>query len=751
MTSKEGHDHQHSQIQKKLENLKIEEVALQQEIQNFLKQKSYLDGKVKGLSRMLPQIKLIRQDAEGLVNSINHISESSENISGKIKVLDRAKSRVEEVQKRVSDLIDLEMCSDGVQKAILDEDYEKGAALIHRFLSIDQSLLKRTASDVEKVSGVLKSVRTLQDAASQLQAIIKHKFDDAVKSNDLHSIERFFKIFPLIGMHDEGIRDFCEYLSSKLEETAQKNLTTALNTPIADKRYNIIYADTLTLLYEGIARMINVHQPLIETYYGPGKLLSAVKILQKECDKQTKRIVGEFLKNRNVNKRISQITEISRMSSSSSFSKLEKIDPKDLDILIAEITIMHSRAELYINFIKGKVTNDIEVGITEIEDRVKQFDVLESLVKNSQLAQSKHELLGFYLRLEQYFMEESINKAVSLDSVDQGQYVSSMVDDTFFIIKKCIRRATSTGSLDGICAIINNACRVLESDYCSILRSKLKQGYPSGYLDLTQAYNVLQTSIQQGRLQPGDTEVARTAFIVALNNADTSNEYVDTLCDRVLLEIVQAMPSMKENDRGKLESCLSGLSSVTTALKEVIDYGLQQLRSSAIKPRVTSWIDGFINVNHQLSEEELSAYEAGETFIQTLIMNLETLLLPFKEVLTPSNYDSLITVVTTEITLRFEKVILKSSFNRLGGLVLDKEVRSLSGYLTASTSWSVRDKFARLTQIATVLNLEKVSEISDYWGDHDGALTWRLTPSELRSVMALRSDFKIEDIRRLKL
>lgn len=75
---------------------------------------------------------------------------------------------------------------------------------------------------------------------------------------------------------------------------------------------------------------------------------------------------------------------------------------------------------------------------------------------------------------------------------------------------------------------------------------------------------------------------------------------------------------------------------------------------------------------------------------------------------------------------------------KLGGLVLDKEIRSLAGYLTTSTTWSVRDKFTRLTQIATVLNLERVSEISDYWGNHDGTLTWRLTPTELKTVMTLR-------------
>lgn len=112
-------------------------------------------------------------------------------------------------------------------------------------------------------------------------------------------------------------------------------------------------------------------------------------------------------------------------------------------------------------------------------------------------------------------MEESVAKAVTMDTTEPAQQTSSMVDDTFFIVKKCIRRSISTRSLDGICAIINNACRVLESDFCDVLRTRLKQGYPSGYLDLTQAYNVLQSSIQQGRLQASDTEQTRTAFLVS--------------------------------------------------------------------------------------------------------------------------------------------------------------------------------------------------------------------------------------------
>lgn len=45
---------------------------------------------------------------------------------------------------------------------------------------------------------------------------------------------------------------------------------------------------------------------------------------------------------------------------------------------------------------------------------------------------------------------------------------------------------------------------------------------------------------------------------------------------------------------------------------------------------------------------------------------------------------------------------------QLGGLQFDKELRSLVAYLTTVTTWTIRDKFARLSQMATILNLERV-------------------------------------------
>ena len=45
---------------------------------------------------------------------------------------------------------------------------------------------------------------------------MSNRFDASVHSGDVASIERFFKIFPLLGQHEEGLTKFAKYLASKV-------------------------------------------------------------------------------------------------------------------------------------------------------------------------------------------------------------------------------------------------------------------------------------------------------------------------------------------------------------------------------------------------------------------------------------------------------------------------------------------------------------------------------------------------------
>lgn len=213
--------------------------------------------------------------------------------------------------------------------------------------------------------------------------------------------------------------------------------------------------------------------------------------------------------------------------------------------------------------------------------------------------------------------------------------------------------------------MINNAAACFENDFLSALKGPLKAGYPSGYIDLAQAYSAIQISIQQGKLQTSDTEVAKTQFLVRLNNTDQCTEYVDTLVAMMGHEIPMVFQGMTPLEREKLESCVSGVRAVGDSLKATIDFGMQQLRSSALKPRLHGWVDDFLNYGHSLSEEELAAYEAGETFMQKLVIELDGLLNSFKETLCGRNYEILVGMVATDVTVRLERVVKKTTFNRV--------------------------------------------------------------------------------------
>ncbi|KAH8410645.1 hypothetical protein KR009_009875 [Drosophila setifemur] len=747
------------QVDEALQRIADEEARVNEKLESLLTKQCHIEAKMSGIGRSLTLLLTVDSDSNKLNEQIVNTAQLAESVSAKVRRLDLARCRASECQQRVHDLIDLHLCRQGVVKAISEEDYEKSATHIARFLAMDQQLLRRTADDVQgSITSVSDAVKTLEDATEQTRVLIAKRFEEAVKSDDLASVERFFKIFPLVGCHLTGIEKFSVYICQKLSAKAQKELRNAQDIAKAESRLQLAYADRLTAILENFARVVEVNQPIIEAFYGqaPSSLINMVAILQHECDSEVKNLLMEFNKNRQIQYRSKQVNESTQRSTGGgsvasnsiqalghyrkpSGGSVDKLNPKEIDAIIAEITVMHARIELYFRFMRRRLQVHVEKCAPEKEQQ-EIMDRYENIMKKSDLRRQMQEILSTYLLLERYFMEESVIKAIGLDAYENGQLCSSMVDDVFFILRKSIRRALTTQSINGTCAVINNVASCLDGDFVAALKAPLKSGYPSGYIDLAQAYNAIQTTLQQGKLHSSDADRGRTNFLVQLNNADISTEYIETLWQTMENEISGTFPQTTSVERQLLDGCLTELKAVQDALKATVDFGMQQLRSSVIKPRLSPWINQFLNYSHHLNEDELAAYEAGETFVQFFIVQLDGLLNSFKNSLSPRNYDALVSILATEVTIQLERAIKKISFNRLGGLVLDHEVRALGSYLTGATSWSVRDKMTRISQIATLLNLDKISELSEYWSPENTKemSSWHLTPNEVRTFLTLR-------------
>ena len=107
--------------------------------------------------------------------------------------------------------------------------------------------------------------------------------------------------------------------------------------------------------------------------------------------------------------------------------------------------------------------------------------------------------------------------------------------------------------------------------------------------------------------------------------------------------------------------------------------------------------------------------------------------------------------VVDGIAQRLEAVLWQRRFNALGALALDRDLRTLLSGLSGIAPRTVRDKFARLSQLCSCVNLEEPEDVLDMWGDNAGALHWRLTPAEVRRALGLRLEFRQEAIVSLRL
>ncbi|CAG8804247.1 3547_t:CDS:2, partial [Gigaspora rosea] len=106
------------------------------------------------------------------------------------------------------------------------------------------------------------------------------------------------------------------------------------------------------------------------------------------------------------------------------------------------------------------------------------------------------------------------------------------------------------------------------------------------------------------------------------------------------------------------------------------------------------------------------------------------------------------------VTNMLEKTVFGTKFNQFGALRFDKDLRAVNNYFSTKMRWVFRDKLTRLNQISTLLNLESLSEIYDYWGSATKAtshITWRLTVTEVKKIVGLRIDFSAEEVAKLKL
>ncbi|KIH59184.1 hypothetical protein ANCDUO_10597 [Ancylostoma duodenale] len=738
------------------------------------------------VSRLNNAMLVVEADTKQLAASLRTISRLADNISSKVSALDVAKTRVVECLQLAGDMHDLGVCSEEVDQCINNEDYEQAAQHIHRFLTLDRAVFQFSSSaDKEAGQTVSHSYEVLTNATTRLKEILERKLEAAVDAEDVAAMQRFVKLFPLINEHDSGLVRFGKYLSRQIAKIGEDNLKIMNAGGMDDKRVNVLYADTLFLFFEGIAALLETNQPLIESAYGPDKLLDFINMLQKvelglasvnvDIDQIVGKVIDAFEKKRQLEKRLKAAQKILREDRNADKGG-ERLDALELDTLLSEICLMNTHTEMYWRFVRRRIkgaskeqnqeeyvmVNGDDFGDLDeekkkrleeekIRRKVEREKKLDQLLNRSLVGSKMQELLGNYILLEQYYMEESVRKAIDMDVREEG-LLSSVVDDVLFLVRKCVRRATSSGSVDCVCAALNNGVALLETTFYQHLFSAVQAGYPS----TTFAAEALQTAqnaynvIQHGKASEAGPDLQRETFLTAANNAKGT---ADLLLDlRKGLEQEWSKTQRSEVEAGKLDNAVSQLSDVSRKMQHLASLAMESLCKTVFRPKLKTSCDAYADIVHTLTDSQLAEFEAVDPFIEQFNANLDKQIATFEAVLHKENFQTLLLTVCSEVERQMERVIMKCTFNRLGGLQLDREFRQLSAYLSGIAGWTARERCARLAQIVALLNVENVEEAVELReATRTSSIARILSPSDAVKVLQLRVDLPAALVQKLEL
>ncbi|MBA0711096.1 hypothetical protein Golax_010325 [Gossypium laxum] len=691
--------------------------ALDVDLDTLLSQRTDLDKSLNNLQRSADVLDIVKAESDHMLSNITSTCHLADQVSRKVRELDLAQSRVNSTLLRIDAIVERGNCIDGVKSALDAEDYESATNYVRTFLEIDNKF-KDSGSDQRE---------QLLASKKQLEGIVKKKLMAAVDQRDHATILRFIKLYSPLGLEEEGLQVYVGYLKKVIGMRSRleyENLVELMEQSNGQNQNNQVnFVGCLTNLFKDIVLAVEENDEILRTLCGEDGVVYAIFELQEECDSRGSLILKKYMEFRKLAKLSSEIN--SQNKNLLTVGAPEGPNPREIELYLEEILSLMQLGEDYTQYMVSKIKGMTTVDPDLVPRATKAF-------RTGSFSKVAQDITGFYVILEGFFMVENVRKAIGIDELVPDSLTTSMVDDVFYVLQSCLRRAISTSNISSVVAVLSGASSLLNNEY----------------------YEALQLKVREPNLGPklflGGVGVQKTGteIATALNNIDLSSEYVLKLKHEIEEQCAEVFPAPTE--REKVKSCLSELADLSNTFKQAQNAGMEQL-AATVTPQIRPVLDSVATISYELSESEYAENEVNDPWVQRLLHAFEINVAWLQPLMTTNNYDSFVHLVIDFIVKRLEVIMMQKRFSQLGGLQLDRDTRALVSHFSGMTQRTVRDKFARLTQMATILNFEKVSEILDFWGENSGPMTWRLTPAEVRRVLSLRVDFKPEAIAALKL
>uniref|UniRef100_A0A2P2J7Y5 Conserved oligomeric Golgi complex subunit 4 n=1 Tax=Rhizophora mucronata TaxID=61149 RepID=A0A2P2J7Y5_RHIMU len=466
--------------------------ALDVDLDNLLAQRTDLDKHLLHLQKSADILDIVKADADYMLSNVSSTCDLADHVSAKVRELDLAQSRVNSTVLRIDAIVERGNCIEGVKNALESEDYEAAAKYVQTFLQIDA---KYKDSGSEQRDQLLASKK-------QLEGIVRKRLSAAVDQRDHPTILRFIGLFSPLGLEEEGLQVYVGYLKKVVSVRSRLEFEHLVELMEQNHTQNQVnFVGCLTNLFKDIVLAIEENDNILRSLCGEDGIVYAICELQEECDSKGSLILKKYMEYRKLAKLSSEIN--AQNKNLLAVGAPEGPDPREVELYLEEILSLMQLGEDYTGYVVSKIKGLSSVDPELVPRATKSF-------RSGSFSKVVQDIIGFYVILEGFFMVENVRKAVRIDEHVPDSLTTSMVDDVFYVLQSCLRRAISTSNISSVIAVLSGASSLLSNEYHEALQQKMREPNLGAKLFLGGV-----------GVQKTGTEIA-----TALNNMDVSSEYV---------------------------------------------------------------------------------------------------------------------------------------------------------------------------------------------------------------------------------
>ncbi|PCH38775.1 COG4-domain-containing protein [Wolfiporia cocos MD-104 SS10] len=715
-----------------LSALQSEEAELSQSLTDLVSSRESISDALTRLQGLRPHLDNLHDTASAFAVTVSGTAQTAENVGGRVKSLDEEMHRVREAAERVNQVMELKSSLAELQTSMEQKDWEAATRHCARAMALPAAVISGpfAGTTVPTAESHLPPAQTLQSAREELLQVFRQEFDKASRERDAAATSRFFKLFPAIGWEAEGLDVYANFVVDLVRIRAPAS---------AKKSSPLYYITAITALLENIALVVDQHQPVVEKYYGPGKMVPVLERLLREADRGVKDLIDGWEEERMMKRKLSDITG-DRPGAPIQRVDEDIVDPRDIDAVLTELSGMGSRWGLFRKFMYDRLKNDPSDDGEAVNSRPstpkpamkpvsESDDVLPSgmdAVDNCEARKIlESTLITYYIPLEVWYARTTIDKAHRLSTADAQQIpaVTTAPDDAFYILKMILGRMLSCGAADIIKRTGTALQEVVERDYTGVIRKKLDDVYRTGGVGM--------------KGDKAEREM-RQAFIILLNDLDVSASHME----RLIKELSSSPLIHQYFLDSEVESVRASINSFNTLVpkfRSALRAGIEQVFNQLLRPKLRTFIpDVYRDVSYVLDDDSYAAAEAQNIVPKRFIKAWEGLVDGYKDLFTEHNYRMFFGLVLDVLVRPWERFILTLKYSELGAIRFDHDLRAVTSYLSSQTAFGdTREKFVRLQQISTLLNLDVEEDIDEFY--NGSGIAWQLGEQEAHAVAGLRT------------